>query len=134
MIHSARRTTVAGTPRAVSEKQPLIKPYVIIAAFLVAFTAMSFTLVKSVVNLHSAKRQESQLTQQLEAARVLTEELLAKKAFMQTDDYIEREARIEYGLSRPGTIRYAFDNLPFAYEDGAINASTQVDYYEDAGI
>ena len=132
--NTARRPPAA-QPKADAKKQPLIRPFIIISAFLVVFTAMCFTLAKSVANLHSARQQEQRLLTQIEDARKLTDELMARKRFMQTDDYIEREARIEYGLSRPGTMRYAFDSFTYAHGDEVTAASSaQVDGYADAGI
>jgi cell division protein FtsB len=112
-------------PQAV---RPLVKPYAIISVFLVLFTAMSFTLVRSIINLNNARAIEADLIRQIEAARILSDELTATREYMKTPLYIEREARVEYGLSLPGTIRYAFGS------DTVASSSDWIDYNTDSGI
>jgi cell division protein FtsB len=91
---------------------------------------MTFTLVRSVVNLNNARAQEADLLKRIEEARILTEELMAKKEFMGTLQYVEREARKEWGMSLPGTIRYAFS----MDTSSVATMSDSVDFDTDSGI
>jgi len=92
---------------------PLVRPKLIIIIFLILAAALGVTLARAVGTLHSAKGQAVGLRLQITEALMLREKLLGQREFMGTDTYIEREARIEYGLSVPGAVRFVAETAPF---------------------
>ena len=81
----------------------LILIAVMLLAFGVSIGVSSRDLARGTEKLEAVYAEQAELEQHL---RQLQEDL----AYAQTDDYIERVARDELGLMRPGEIRYISSN------------------------
>lgn len=73
-------------------------------AGIVSYTAVSFWSLDQ--RLTDMRRDAAELQQQLEARQQHGRELQAEINNLQTDAYVEKVAREQLGLIRPGEIRY----------------------------
>ncbi|MGE5591669.1 MAG: cell division protein FtsL [Bacillota bacterium] len=73
-------------------------------AGIVSYTAVSFWSLDQ--RLSDMRRDAAELQQQLEARQQHNRELQAEINNLQTNEYVEKVAREQLGLIRPGEIRY----------------------------
>ncbi|MDR1570530.1 MAG: septum formation initiator family protein [Oscillospiraceae bacterium] len=118
---------------ASAKKPPLIRPQLILCVFLGLSLALTVTLARTLGDLHSSKTKAASLRAQVETARAQGEALRRQRTFMETDSYIEREARVEYGLSMPGTIRFVAETQPSA-DQPPYGTAVEVFSASDEGI
>lgn len=82
-------------------------PYGQLAAIIVATVAISFVIdfSRKAVESYQIHLRAKGLAQMLEEAQLETQRLEALKVYMQTDSFVERAARREFKLGRPGEVR-----------------------------
>ncbi|HHX24559.1 MAG: FtsB family cell division protein [Tepidanaerobacteraceae bacterium] len=77
--------------------------HLLFVVFIIYFTS---TFVVQQFRIADFKRQEAQLKQQMEKAMEEREDLKKEISLLHTDEYIERVARDELGLVKPGEYLY----------------------------
>ena len=81
----------------------------IIFAFILIIVYLGYIIVRQEMYLSEVNEQTIIAQERLDKAKAINEDLNEEKSKLNTNEYIEKVAREELGMTKPGEVPYIFE-------------------------